>query len=942
MHGPMASIESNLLINGNWAATGIDGLPDLSEDHIDWWNGFTFFYNGDLDYPNPNELYQTSGNFEVASAYFSRGGPLGEVSPWSDEEAPPQFDVAYENFYVGDIEQYFLGDGLSNIDQIKQIIMTHGAVSSCINWTGEFMTGDDHYQPPETFPPPNHVIAIVGWDDNRVTPAPLPGAWLCKNNYGTAWKDNGYFWVSYYDKHCCRHPQIGVYSFQNADYLPDGQFYNYFYYYDYHGWRRTKTDCDEAFNAFIAPRDQIMRKVSFFTASDSVTYNAIVYDSFESGQLSGQLAAAGGMIEHRGFHTVDLGTEVNLSAGQDFYIYLQLSSGGQPYDCTAPLGPTFVIISNGVTVPSHSEPGQSYFYNGSAWQDLYEYDTTANFCIKGIATELAPLPVDIIVVLDGGDGASLEVEFAPKDTTDVDSVMVCCEDTVSGVIDTLITPKAVSQVLFEGLIEGHQYRIYAIAIDHSGRKSLGFSPAYGTPYSIPAQPQQIATYTLNGAIKISWRERNTELDFDHYTVFRDGAPIPDDISDTSYVDNDPAIGTDFHTYMVAAVDSDGNMSDTIGADTASMRAADLRPGEILAINRSGSNSTAMVDETVTGEFMREALDGLSYIYFSDTAGSNPLRAGLMNMIDYGLIVIGAESGRQDDIGGDPNFGGILNDIGYYLSIGGKAVIFGRWGDIAIDATSVDTVRYYPGTFNGGYKTAFNVDYRVIPRTYINTNDMVLESDMIGGYNQIPEYPELVWDSIAAAGHSGALGNITGIPCPSYSVLTGSDYEVIYTYNSSVDSLLTEGMPVAWRSTGGQSRYVFFDLPLSFMERPAAVAALRQAVGDMGIISDSDPYADPSPLPREFSLAQNYPNPFNPATAIEFYNPEPRPSEVTLDIYNILGQKVRILFDGLAAPGRNRVEWDGCDESHNPVASGIYFYRLKTEITSLTRKMLLLK
>jgi len=219
--------------------------------------------------------------------------------------------------------------------------------------------------------------------------------------------------------------------------------------------------------------------------------------------------------------------------------------------------------------------------------------------------------------------------------------------------------------------------------------------------------------------------------------------------------------------------------------------------------------------------------------------------------------------------------------------------------------------------------------------------MVLESDLIGGHSQIPEYPELVWDSLAAAGHSGSLGNITGIPCPSYAALAGSDYEVIYTYNSAVDSVLTEGMPVAWRGTGPY-QYVFFDVPLSFMERQAAVEALRQAVGDMGIISDNDPLTDQPPLPREFSLAQNWPNPFNPTTVIEFYNPEPRPSEVTLDIYNILGQKVRVLFDGQAVPGRNRVEWDGRDQSHNPVASGIYFYRLKTAHASMTRKMLLLK
>ena len=94
------------------------------------------------------------------------------------------------------------------------------------------------------------------------------------------------------------------------------------------------------------------------------------------------------------------------------------------------------------------------------------------------------------------------------------------------------------------------------------------------------------------------------------------------------------------------------------------------------------------------------------------------------------------------------------------------------------------------------------------------------------------------------------------------------------------------------------------------------------------------------LPNTFTLGQNYPNPFNPATAIEFT--VPRRSHVTIDIFNVLGQRVRRLVDGPVEAGIHRVVWDGRNESGMPVASGVYLYRMVTGGFEQTRKMLLLK
>lgn len=94
------------------------------------------------------------------------------------------------------------------------------------------------------------------------------------------------------------------------------------------------------------------------------------------------------------------------------------------------------------------------------------------------------------------------------------------------------------------------------------------------------------------------------------------------------------------------------------------------------------------------------------------------------------------------------------------------------------------------------------------------------------------------------------------------------------------------------------------------------------------------------FPEDFKLYQNYPNPFNPTTVIEYYISEN--SFINLDVYNILGEKVRSLVNEFKHSGHHSAVWNGKSETGESLAGGVYFIKVKNENNIQTIKSILLK
>lgn len=160
----------------------------------------------------------------------------------------------------------------------------------------------------------------------------------------------------------------------------------------------------------------------------------------------------------------------------------------------------------------------------------------------------------------------------------------------------------------------------------------------------------------------------------------------------------------------------------------------------------------------------------------------------------------------------------------------------------------------------------------------------------------------------------------------YQVGSGSKIFIIWDFPQNVTAVLQDvftGTLINVNATGKG---------YTVIQDPAAFDQLKLIVTYNGIISD---VKENSQLPDGFVLHQNYPNPFNPATTISFSlaNRE----EVSLKVYDMLGNEVKTIAGGIYDAGLHSVSFSGAE-----LASGVYLYRLQAGGNVLQKKMILIK
>jgi len=213
----------------------------------------------------------------------------------------------------------------------------------------------------------------------------------------------------------------------------------------------------------------------------------------------------------------------------------------------------------------------------------------------------------------------------------------------------------------------------------------------------------------------------------------------------------------------------------------------------------------------------------------------------------------------------------------------------------------------------------------------STDLAVIDSVVFGGRTSAFSGDDIVrWD--ADLGGSQRTVMLTVVPLATGSIAAGSD--VIATLYLSVNGASSSDSALIDRTSlvpaGGLLLADTSASPVGY--EPTFVAGV---VKNPVAVWDED-----GTLPSQFALGQNYPNPFNPQTSLRIALPTAQ--HVTLDIYNLLGQRVVRLYDGNAPAGYLELSWGGKDQSGRPVGSGVYFYRVAAGDFQQVRKMVLLK
>lgn len=310
---------------------------------------------------------------------------------------------------------------------------------------------------------------------------------------------------------------------------------------------------------------------------------------------------------------------------------------------------------------------------------------------------------------------------------------------------------------------------------------------------------------------------------------------------------------------------------------------------------------------------------IGYLISDDMPASGDIHAFSVPIIADDILLIRA---NRTSGGIDPQMT-LLHPSGYVIATAG-ALGSGRAEMLTPKLTLTDTytilIRDITGERGGGYNLA--VQSVIHPVNAVSLPYDGYRRDSLAMFSQMNTYR-----FSAAGGDMVSIEMIAVAPRLTPSIQLFAPSGKMIASDAAADFALISNFVIP---SNGQ--YVIIASDDIGDETGAYFLVLLRSVTD---VTEND-----NAVPADFSVAQNHPNPFNPQTTIGFSLP--RSATVTIDIYNLLGERIRKLVSRTMPPGEHAVVWDGRDDDGGEISSGVYFYRLRADDFSATRKMLLVR
>lgn len=391
--------------------------------------------------------------------------------------------------------------------------------------------------------------------------------------------------------------------------------------------------------------------------------------------------------------------------------------------------------------------------------------------------------------------------------------------------------------------------------------------------------------------------------FSYFNIYRAGpdtvfTQIATGVTDTMYVDS---VGLDYDSlyfyYVTAYYDPEGES----GASNIARVIPIATPPAILVVDDDGS----MIGFDDVGHFYTDALDALTqpYYYYEVPFGSSGPPASFLKNFKVVIWTTGETWSGTTTLLPDDEAA-----LAAYLDSGGS--LFLNAQDYLFDI--------YPaaGSFSAGQ---FPFDY--LKLTSVSQDVWVNPPSTTGAPGSVAD--GLTFNLASPFGTTAlfvdSLATTDGTPVFDMTVPTGysaiqydGNYKLVF---STLDF-------------GGLVDGTFPNTKAEFMRRVLGFLYAPLSIDDQGLV------------PMTFAVSQNFPNPFNPTTTISYQ--VPRSVNVTLQVYNVLGQRVKTLVNNRMDAGFYKAVWDGTNDYGAKVASGIYIYRLRAGDFVQVKKMIMMK